>query len=487
MIHRLLALTAVSALAAPQLAVAGRLDARLLEEAPRLVARLKAKKYKSVGVLRFQVSMPGKKPTYAAPISGNLVSRLETGLIIHVDEEGKPAMGVIRDAGMTAARQKVGAWPTSADERKKLFAATYPLAWGNFTVKPDVFLTGKVELSKDLKKTTTTILAFDRDNPVRFQPLTSFTIPTDRHMLRDLGFSFALPVAFRTRALKKGSADSELDGEVIEMVQTNLKNEDKPKPPDAPKPDTTATPDNVGGVKVRLLAGDEESKFREKATDADGIKWEVESPAPGKKIAFELTNTSDKKVGVVLRLNGMNVINLQKDAPEICGKIILVPGKKQRIPGFIEVVEPTSRALKKPGEEEKKPELTVRPFGVLVGDEAAKFRSENADTAGLLEVDVFEEGAVEPDPDLQISPRGLPAGKEKVARETYKGLRTALLQSSGLKTKVVSGGPGVKSRELIVPTSVEERKAIKGRIKDFPRPALVARIAARIVPRADSK
>jgi hypothetical protein len=482
---RLLALAAVLALAAPNLALADRLDNRLLEEAPKLVAKLKEKKYGNVGVLRFQVNMPGQKPTYAAPLSGNVVSRLETGLIIHVDEEGKPAMGVIRDAGMTAARQKVGAWPTNGDERKKLFGASYPLAWGRSKVKPDVFLTGKVELSKDLKKTTMTIQSFDKGDPVKFQTLAAFTIPTDRSMLRDLGCSIALPRAFRSRAIKKGTPDSELDSEVIEMVQTSLKNEGKPKPPDDPKPDTTAKPDNVGGVTVKLLVGGEAAKFVEKDCDGDAVKWEVVSPAPGKKIAFELTNTTDKKLGVVLRLNGMNVINMQKDVPEFCGKIILAPGKKGVVTGFIEVDEAAPRTIKKPGEEPEKPKMTVRPFGVLVGAEAAKAKAEFAETAGLIEVDVFEEGGA--DPELQISPRGLPPTKEKVARETYKGLRTALLQSSGLKTKVVTDKPGFKSRELIVPRPAEERVKLKGRVAEFPKPSLVARVAVRVVPAGSDK
>ena len=64
------------------------------------------------------------------------------------------------------------------------------------------------------------------------------------------------------------------------------------------------------------------------------------------------------------------------------------------------------------------------------------------DKAGLIEMDVFEEGSTEPD--LQVSPRGLPPSKDKVARETYKGLRTALLQSSGLKVKIEEAGAGVE-------------------------------------------
>ncbi len=518
---KFLALAALAGLAIPGSVRADRLDNRLLEEAPKLVEKLKAKKYGNVGVLRFQVDMPGKKPSYTSPLSGNLVTRMETGLIIHVDQEGKPVMGVIRDAGSSAVKQNVGSWSTSEKERRKLFEGTYPLAWGRDTVKADAFITGKVTVSKDYKKTSMEVLAFDKDNPTRLVTLASFTIPTDRNILRDLGLSFALPTTIRSRAIDKKKTDSEVDSDVIEMVQSTQPKPDpvkdggkdgekdggKQPPKDGgkqPDPiklvpsDTKATPADVGGVSIRMLADGAAVASREKATQGDGVRWEVECPEPSKKVTFELVNNGKTKVGVVLRINGFNIVNQQKDAPETCGKILLEPGKRGIVRGFIEVGPDTaSRTIKRkdddddlvdpkpdPKPDPKGPKITLLPFKILVGEDAIKAKADLGDKAGLIEVDVFQEGAVEPE--LQISPRGLPPSKEKTARETYKGLRTALLQSSGLKVKVEDRGPGVKPRSVVVPAPAEERIEFKGSVKDFPNPLFVARVAIRIVPREEA-
>ncbi|MGL4554673.1 MAG: hypothetical protein ACRC33_26200, partial [Gemmataceae bacterium] len=160
-----LLLAALAGVAAPAAARADKLDARLHQEAPKVVQKLLDKKYHNVGVLRFQVEAPGIKPGYTTPLSGNLVERVETGLILHAERDGKPALGVTRDSGAAAQKQKVGAWTTSLAERKKLFDATYPLAWGKSAVKVDAFVTGRVKLSKDMKQTTVTLLVVDKASP----------------------------------------------------------------------------------------------------------------------------------------------------------------------------------------------------------------------------------------------------------------------------------------------------------------------------------
>jgi hypothetical protein len=449
-------------------------------------------------------------------------------LILHAERDGKPALGVTRETGSTANKQKVGSWTGSKSllERRKLFDVNYPLAWGKSSVKVDAFVTGKVVLSKDMKQTTVTMLVMDKANPGKLETLAEFTVPTDRNVLRDLGVSFALPREIRSRAIKGKKRGDEIDSDAVEIVgeqqQQNQKDkdtapkdkdtapkdkDDAPKDKDTPKdkddaakdkdgekktkPDTGSSPSDIGGVAVRLLSETEECIIRESATQGDGVKWQVESPAPGKKVAFELTNKTDKQLAVVLRLNGVNVVNMQKLEPEFCGKVILNPGKKAVVRGFIEVPEGTAsergKAKKRDGLDDDppvpdtKPKMTIRPFAVLVGDEAKTMRAELGDKAGLIEIDVFEKGST--DPEAQVNQRGLPPSKALKARETYKGLKTALLQSSGLKTKMESTTAGVKSRELIVPKPESEREEIRAGITDFPSPAFVSRVAIKVVPR----
>jgi len=528
-----LLLAALAGVAAPAVARADKLDARLHEEAPKVVQKLLDKKYHNVGVLRFQVEAPGIKPSYTTPLSGNLVTRVETGLILHAERDGKPAIGVTRDTGTTAQKQKVGAWTTSTAERTKLFAATYPLAWGKESVKADAFITGTVKLSKDMKQTTVTLLVFDKAAPSKMEKLDEFTVPTDRNVLRDLGISYSLPQTVRARAIKLKKRGDEVDQDAVEIVgkqqKEDPKGDDKPKEDDKPKGDdkpkeddkpkgddkpkeddkpkgddkpkqkndTGASPTDIGGVAVRMLVDDGDAIIRESATQGDSIRWQIESPEAGKKVAFEFTNKTDKKMAVVLRLNGVNVINLQKLEPEFCGKIILNPGKKAVVRGFIEVDEKEqpgerSKPKKRDGLDDDTPpkpdtppaggkgKMTIRPFQVLVGEDAAKARGELGDKAGLIDIDVFEAGSKAPDG--EVNQRGLPPSKALKARESYKGLKTALLQSSGLKTKMESRG-GVKARELIVPKPESEREEIGAGVTTFPNPAFVSRVTIKVIPR----
>ncbi|MGL4553020.1 MAG: hypothetical protein ACRC33_17770, partial [Gemmataceae bacterium] len=354
----------------------------------------------------------------------------------------------------------------------------------------------------------------------KMDQVAEFTVPTDRNVLRDLGISYALPRSVRSRAIKLKKRGDEVDSDAVEIVgqqQQQPKEKDAPPPakdgdappppkddappppPDGDKPpkqDTGSSPTDIGGIAVRLLAGDEEAIIREAATQGDGVKWQVESPEAGKKVAFEFTNKSDKKLAVVLRLNGVNVINMQKVEPEICGKIILEPGKKGVVRGFIEVPETAQpgergKPKKRDGLDDEPPvpdappaagpKMTVRPFEVLVGDAAKSMRAELGDKAGLIDIDVFEPGST--GVQTQMNQRGLPPSKALKARETYKGLKTALLQSSGLKTKVETREPGVKSRELIVAKPESEREEVKAGVGSFPNPAFVSRVTIKVVPR----
>jgi len=82
-----------------------------------------------------------------------------------------------------------------------------------------------------------------------------------------------------------------------------------------------------------------------------------------------------------------------------------------------------------------------------------------------------------------VTQRGLPPSKALKARETYKGLKTALLQSSGLKTKMEPGTGGVKAREVIVPAPEEMAVEGKGAVTDFPNPLFVSRVTIKVIPR----
>src|SRR5262249_55873775 len=133
-------LAALSAVCLPAGARADRTDRALNDKMPAVVEHLRDKGYKNVGVLRFRVGVGKKAARFDnAPFKGNLRARVENLLIMH-GGDGEPAVGVIRDAGRTAAANEVGDWLGDERQRKKLFDVEYRLAWGGKKVKADAFL-----------------------------------------------------------------------------------------------------------------------------------------------------------------------------------------------------------------------------------------------------------------------------------------------------------------------------------------------------------
>jgi hypothetical protein len=501
---------------------ADRLDAQLGQQMPDLIGQLKAK-YKNVGVLRFRVQEAGKKESFNAPLAGRLAERVENLLVLGNGPDESKALGVVHDAGHVAARHKIAAWYTNPADRKKLFGFSYPMAWGNKSVTPDAFLTGKVTLSKDRKATSLTLECFDKAEPARLRTLTTVKVGTDRAVLRDLGYNLVLSKRSRQKllALKRAGEDEE-DEQIISKVN-NQQPADGSKPAEKEKADETkAEPGDVGGVSVELLVDGKPMTIREGSTQGDNVKWQVESPKPGSSIAFALRNKTDKKMAVVLRLNGVNTLAEAKDEPEVAPKWVIPAKKAYLIKGFYPLegkqqANARGKAKGKParrdgqenenaGEADKQPDkkqpdkkqpdkkqpdkqanqgLTVKPFKVLVGEDAARIGAQMGEKKGLIEVTVFAEGPERQGQQRSLtSPKGLPPSKEKQARASYLGLRSALLKSNKLKTTVVAKREGglVVKREVIVPddAAVKAEQAI--RIVEFPNAQMVAHAAIKVVP-----
>jgi hypothetical protein len=442
----------VAALAAaclPAAARADRMDKRLNDEMPAVKKHLQDKGYKNVGVLRFRVQVGKKAARFDnAPFNGNLPVRIENLLIIHGGSSEDGAIGVIRDAGTSASAGKVGDWFGDEKERKKLFDVRYSLAWGDSKVKADAFLTGLVRVSEDLKKTTLSITCFDRDNPEP-KEVTRFTMDTDRDVVRDLGLSFVVSRKARTVMEAKRSHE-DVDRNVLDSLGGEAK------------------PADVAGIEVTVLVDDKPAEIQA-AKGEDGPRWQLASPPADKPIAVRLRNTTDKTMGVVLKLNGMSTFDQQTKPSDRCQKWVIKAGKTATIKGF----------YSPDGER-----LSLRPFKVLVGDAANEAKEQLGDKAGLLEVDVFAEGAESGGDDaLAISARGLPPSKDKekdkdkeAKPQSYKAVRASLLKDAKLKTETT-----VAKREVIVPDR-EAIKADKFKTVDFEGHS-VGRLAVKIVPR----
>jgi hypothetical protein len=179
-----------------------------------------------------------------------------------------------------------------------------------------------------------------------------------------------------------------------------------------------------------------------------------------------LKNTTDKTMGVVLKLNGVSTIDQQTEASVACRKWVIPAGKTYTIRGF-HMLEPGATKTK------------VLNFAILVGEEAKQASAELGEKAGLIEVDVFEEAAGPPsnEEEMQLSLRGLkPQQRNKVT--SHAALRKALLKSAGLQSKMLRG------RELIVPKTGEGTPGADLKVVKF-ESRLVGGLSIRVLPRED--
>lgn len=431
---------------------AGSLDVELGKQMPAILESLRKGKVKNVGVMPFRVRVEGEASRFDAPMCGSLARRLENLLIIHNEPAEADALGVIRDIDRVARGASVGPWFTRPAERAKLFAVRYPLAWkANRQVKPDLFLTGELVLSKDRKRSTLTVESFDSESPKNLRTVATFRVPTDRGILRDLGLPFDLPEADRQALAGRKIVSVAVEDEKYVAAQAGGK-------------ENIGDPENIAGMVFRVLVAGKPAPFEKK-----GGNWVLVCPPADAKIEFKLINRARKKLAVAVRLNGVNTTDERRDEPEWCRKWLTVPRKGYIIEGFY-----------LPGEKR----AGLSPFKVLVGLEADAARQEFGDAAGWIDVEVYEEGNAPLETASLFTSRGLPPSKEKEARASYLALRSALLKSAKLKTQtVVKNDDGVVTkREIIVPDKDALRSIPRPDEEDFPNPRLLSRLTIRVIP-----
>ncbi len=430
---------------------AGTLDDELREQMPIVMEALKKAKITNVGVMKFRVHEAGKTPRFDAPMCGSLAERVENLLVIHCGPSKTPLMGVIRDPGQVSGQAKVGPWFSEPAEREKLFEMRYPLAWGDSQVKPDLFLTGKLELSKDRGRATLTIESFDRKQPEKLVTIVTLSVATDRNILRDLGYDIGLRLADRVALASHTTVSAEEEDKHLLASYNGRKDGEG------------ADPNNIAGIVFQVFVNDKPMSCEKK----DG-GWILVSPPPKAKIEFRLTNRAGKKLAVAVRVNGLNTINEQTEEPEWCKKWLTEPKKFYRIKGFYAKSEKTT---------------DLSPFVVLVGDNARAARAEYRDAAGRIDLDVYEEGNVVVARESSIVSKGLPPSKEKEARGSYLALRSALLKSAKLKTQLVKSDEElVAKKEIIVVDKDQISRIPPPDEKEFPNPRLVSRLTIRVVP-----
>ncbi len=234
---------------------ADNLDAALLKQAPQVMQYLRDHHCRNVGVLKFRVHKAGHPASFkVGPINDNMVERLENALIA-VDSTESP-LGVIRNASHVADMKKLPKYDTPAGQRA-LFGITYPLAWGNSQVTPDLMLTGVISVRADLKSATVQIEAFGAEWPKQ-DKVVAFPVATDRALLTDLSESFRVS----SRSLKRKTRAVELEDEAVASAADTT----TAKPDGGDRPSTA--PD-FAAVQLRRHAAD----HQQPALLRDPLRW----------------------------------------------------------------------------------------------------------------------------------------------------------------------------------------------------------------------
>jgi len=129
----------------------------------------------------------------------------------------------------------------------------------------------------------------------------------------------------------------------------------------------------VDGIEFKLLSGDQAAAI--KKSEAGSGSMEVECPEAGKPVIFSIRNTSDKKLGVDVKVNGKSLLFEQPDEADKCRLWVLAPGKTNLLKGWYL----SEDSLK-----------NVAPFKVLVGEEARLMKEQLGEKAGDIDISVFE-------------------------------------------------------------------------------------------------
>jgi hypothetical protein len=455
------------ATAAP--ARAAHLDEALLRAAPNILLYLDEHGYKNVGVLPFQVKKGERQASYlGAPLSTSLPGRLENALIMSQTSGESQAIGIIRDAAGTASQAKIGSYTRSPAAFGKLFKTGYNLAWGNKKVKAEAFLTGVVSNTGDHSKTTVQILLFTPESrqggSLKMARVGKpVSVMTDRSLLRDLGYTFALA---RSVVTKRGETSDDRDDAAVQQVSM----QEEGRRQNRRTQSNAVTPDNIAGFAFELRYDGAKQRLRRIVQSQQGAKaplYEVDPMMPGTEVAMVLTPLlpDDKKLGVVLKVNGRSTWQEEDDESIRCKKWIYdvdLKGKPDLFKGFYTGLEGKN----------------LKPWNVLSAAESARAASEMGDRAGWIDIDVFanaDDAGASDQEEPRISTRGMARSKKKFS--TMKSLQASLRKANNVKIKksvVTRRGAG----GLLVSDS-EPAEEVQISTDTFPNPVRIGGISIR--------
>jgi len=293
-------------------------------------------------------------------------------------------------------------------------------------------LTGLIEVGADYNKVNITIEAFSAKDSKLTPIVAKFSAEGDTALLHDLGKSYSV-----ARSLPAKRTANAVRNVIFKEVK---KRDDEPTPDKPTNNDGSGT--MVGDIEFKLVSDGQPVTI--KAGTNNDPTMQVDCPEPGKPVVFSITNkgSSNKKLGVDVKLNGTSLLLRQAEAPEACRVWVLEPGKTYTLKGYYD----------------ESGDKNVAPFTIISGDAAKQAREQLGDKAGLIQVNVFDEVPGEqPTEEMLISSRGLRSKLSK--RGDLHAVQTGLMRSALVKR--VTKTEGGKKRELIVEDTDETKKLME--------------------------
>jgi hypothetical protein len=336
------------------------LEHALVRHAGGMIDRLQEAGCKAVGVLPFEaVDEAGK--ALPGTMGFGVAREVEVALVLR--NNFRRPLGILRDAGATAGKVP-GASHRSPGGVKKLFAASYTLAWGSRTAQADAFVTGRVRASKDRRTLTIAIRAILRggESPLALGTVSARTTPDD---LAEMGKSF------NVRELGAFDFDTPGSGGLSGKAPPKAvpPKEEKGIVPAAGKHPLEQASTPVG---LEVYYGDTKQEVTFRDGDAS-----VPPPEPGQKVRLVLKrHRGSARYGLVVKVNGRSTYQKEEAKDELCRRWVLQPGEERLgINGF-QINGETAEEL-----------VAVSP------KELARRASEyDPSRLGLISVAIFEEG-----------------------------------------------------------------------------------------------
>ncbi len=378
---------AVVCLAVASSEAADDLEKQLLKQSRPMMDAIRAKGYRNIGVLKFRIKNGDAPATdRLGMLNTRLARKLELALIL-ANKVNDP-VGIIKDASSTAATIP-GASHLTAEGRAKLFTTEYPLAWGTTKVVPDALLTGAAAISTDLQTMTVGVMSFDAKT-LELQPLATFDVQLDLEDLLDSGESFTVRGVFDNASLqltqeeRKEKASSEAR---TASVATKTETETAKTPTVAKvHPLSPQNADAPVTLEIRYDGQPQTIEFR-------GGAAFVAEPRENQRVTLVVRRkgNSDRRLGIVIKVNGENTLYGQKDPDPQCSSWIMAPGLKEiQIVGY------------------QIDENTLKPFRVLSQQESKAKEIDYGEFVGSISISVFPEQTVAPKPaaDLALTDEG---------------------------------------------------------------------------------